>query len=187
MKQSEKLQLESRGQCDKYLARCIRTLKSLNAPLKDWTCSEVIDVREDNPNASLEKCELCGYPHVRYIHVMEHKNYPACLNAGCNCAGVMESDILNAKEQERLVRNRSQRKKRFMRRNWRQQSTDVYTRRYKKQALKITVNNGFYEVCVNGRCVCAYKQSPIVTMRIAKLVAFNLVDPVPKNNHSQNN
>lgn len=42
----------------KYLAKCLRRLKEWGAPLHGWYCADVVDVREDDPEAPLSECEL---------------------------------------------------------------------------------------------------------------------------------
>lgn len=101
-----------------YLARCQKTLRSWGAPFSGWTCKEIYDVRDDDWNAPLHACELCGCTKVRYVHVMTHPDYFEDVSVGCICAGIMEGDILAAKDRERLMRNRSKRKRSFPKRKW---------------------------------------------------------------------
>ena len=79
-----------------YYARCINELKKWGAPLDGWRCIGVEDVREDDPEADLFECELCGCSNVRFVHVMDHDLYFEEVRVGCICAGVMEGDILKA-------------------------------------------------------------------------------------------
>ena len=50
----------SEGLDKRYLARCLRSLKEWGAPLEGWYFLEVIDMREDDEDAELWTCELCG-------------------------------------------------------------------------------------------------------------------------------
>ena len=90
-----------------------------------WYCADVVDVREDDPEAPLSECELCGCGNVRYEHIMEHEEYFEPVTVGCICAGIMEGDILKAKERERLMRNRAKRRRNFVRKAWKQTSRMV--------------------------------------------------------------
>ena len=67
---------EAKRRADKaYYARCIRQLKEWGAPVTGWRCVDIIDVREDDRNAPLSTCELCGCADVRYEHVMDNDLY----------------------------------------------------------------------------------------------------------------
>ena len=95
------------GRKDKsYFARSQKILREWGAPLSGWHCQEVYDVREDDMEAPLHTCELCGCRKVRFVHVMRHPDYFEDVAVGCICAGVMEGDILAARERERLMRSR---------------------------------------------------------------------------------
>jgi hypothetical protein len=96
---------------EKYIARCYRKLREYNAPLSGWYCVKVIDVADDGMDTA--ECELCGCRKVRYIHVMRHEDYFDDFRVGCICAGIMEGDILKAKDRERIFRNRRKRKENF--------------------------------------------------------------------------
>ena len=45
---------------------------------------------------------------------MVHEDYFDVVIVGCICAGIMEGDILRAKERDRLMKNRSKRRKNFI-------------------------------------------------------------------------
>ena len=76
--------------------------------MERWYCLEVIDVREDDPEAPLWTCELCGCDRVRFVHVMDNPLYFEPVRVGCICAGIMEGNILAAEERERQMRNRGE-------------------------------------------------------------------------------
>jgi hypothetical protein len=79
-------------------------------PRKGWSCLDVEDHEEPD-----FQCELCGYPEVRFVHVMEHPEFPGPLLVGCVCAGHMEGDYAAPREREREARNRAQRRQRWCR------------------------------------------------------------------------
>lgn len=161
-----------------YLAKCHRQLSEWGAPLCGWYCTDVIDVREDDPEAPLAECELCGCASVRYEHVMMHERYFEPVTVGCICAGIMEGDILKAKERERLMRNRSKRKRNFIKRPWNQSRQNVYYRTYRRRLITIIEHSGRYSVHYGAKAVLTYKGRPIQDLLSAAYAAFDLADPV---------
>lgn len=83
-------------------------------PHSGWECTGVDDLGVPDWT-----CEMCGYPEVRYVHFMEHDEYPAMLGVGCVCAGKMETFPLEAKRRDRQMRNRARRKESWLHRDWR--------------------------------------------------------------------
>jgi hypothetical protein len=164
----------------KYLAKCLRRLKEWGAPLHGWHCADVVDVREDDPEASLSECELCGCGNVRYEHIMEHEEYFEPVTVGCICAGIMEGDILKAKERERLMRNRAKRRRNFVRKAWKQTSRNTRYRQYKGQLITIVENYGSYAVHAGTKTTLTYKGRVIRDFLSASYAAFDLADPVVK-------
>ena len=89
-----------------YLAKCLRRLKEWGAPLEDWRCVDLIDMCEgddEDTSPTFAKCDLCDCHKVRFVHVMDHPLYLEEVRVGCICAGIMEGDVLAAKERERLM------------------------------------------------------------------------------------
>ena len=84
-------------------------------PHKGWTCVGVDDL--GTPEG---ECEMCGKEEIRYLHHMDHPDYPSTLSVGCMCAEKMEDDysIANrpskAKLRERKLKNAASRKKRWL-------------------------------------------------------------------------
>lgn len=160
-----------------YLSRCLAELKHWNAPLSGWVCTDVVDVCEDDEDAPLSECDLCGCSSVRYEHHMEHVAFPFPVVVGCICAGVMEGDILRAKERERLVKNRSSRKRHFIEKIWQMNSRGTYVYRYRKQDIAVIPSAGFYQVFVGGKRIVRYKGKPITDMLSASYAAFDAANP----------
>ena len=77
-------------------------------PHKGWSCTHIEDLGEPN-----QKCEMCEFQDIRYVHFMSHPNWPVELECGCECAGKMEENITGAQTRERVLKNRTAR-----RRNW---------------------------------------------------------------------
>ena len=163
-----------------YIARCHKTLKEWGAPLEGWICNWVYDVAEDQDDESIvfAECELCGCKQVRYVHVMEHPDYFDYVEVGCVCAGVMEGDILAAKDRECLVRNRAKRKSNFPRRKWKTARNGNHYLKYKGETVFINRNgNGRYNVRCDESSVWQYKGKPIDNFLSATYAAFDLIDP----------
>jgi len=53
---------------------------------------------------------MCEWQEVRYVHTMEHDDYPDLLEVGCDCAGRMEEDRKRARRRERVLKNRGRRR-----------------------------------------------------------------------------
>ena len=161
-----------------YYARCIRQLKEWGAPVEGWYCVDIIDVREDDDDAPLATCELCGCVHVRYVHVMENDLYFEPVAVGCICAGIMEDDILAAEERERQMRNRAKRKRNFLKHEWRKGYRGFRYRTYRGQEVQIRELDGRYIVHAGNKVGNRYKGRPITDLYSAIYAAFELVDPV---------
>ena len=170
--------VDTRDKTDKrYLARCLSQLKSWGAPTDGWYCTEVIDVREDDPEAPLSECELCGCKDVRYEHIMQHDYYFEPVTVGCICAGIMEGSILRARERERMLRNRSRRRKNFIKRRWVRSDRNICYRRYRNQDIYIFEGTRNYTVKVGWYGTSTYKGRPINNFLSAVYAAFDLAGP----------
>ena len=157
---------------EKYLAKCQKRLKEMDAPMGGWHCTDIID-RE-----GLVKCDLCDCSRVRFQHKMEHDDYFEPVYVGCVCAGILEGNILIAKERERKMKNRAKRKKNFIKRKWVEAGWDTWTRSYRKKRIIITRTNGLYHVTVDHTWATTYKGKPIVNFLSAVYAAFELADPM---------
>ena len=85
-----------------------------SVPHKGWTCVDVEDLGEPS-----ETCEMCETQEIRYVHVMEHRDYPQGLRVGCVCAGHMEQDYERARRREKVMRSAAGRRARWLSRKWR--------------------------------------------------------------------
>ena len=162
-----------------YERRCIEALKRRNAPLEGWYCVGVYDLREEE-SAEYETCELCGYERIRFVHVMEHYDYDDSIRVGCICAGVMEGDLLGAKERERVLRNRYNRKRNYLKKQWDVSRNGNRTLLYKNNRITIMRSHfdfGGWGIIFEGRSVWRRDNRKIKDFRSAVNVAFDLVDP----------
>ncbi len=167
-----------------YKARCMKRLKEWGAPVSEWECLYMYDVVEDEEDEAysvdLFTCELCDCSQVRYVHVMHHRDYFENVGMGCVCAGIMEGNILAAKERDRAVKNRAKRKSNYLKREWRWRDNGNYTLSYKNHWLRIMPSkfkNGGFGVLCNGNRVWRYKGKTITNFLSAVHVAFDIVDP----------
>ncbi|MFI3253658.1 MAG: hypothetical protein R3Y63_04860 [Eubacteriales bacterium] len=151
-----------------YYTRCQMRLEEIGAPTENWDCSHVIDQERDG-----FVCELCGCEKVRFIHVMEHRDYPDQLSVGCICAGTMEGNLLAAKERDKKMKNRAKRKENFQNHIWKKERNGIHTRTYQGKKLAICANKGVYE--------CWGSQMPImksnVNFKETLVKIFDIVDP----------
>lgn len=164
-----------------YVARCHKRLKQWGAPLKDWYCVQVIDMVGEHETVGLFTCELCDCSRVRFAHVMRNEDFYEDITVGCVCAGIMEGDILAAKERDRKIRNRAKRRMNFPKRQWRRNWLGGYFLTYKGELVFINhsqYNENHYGVSHNGVSVWQYKGKSIDNFISAAYAAFDLVDPV---------
>jgi len=110
---------------------------SMDYPEK-WYCFDMTDMGKHRRM----QCENCGYEKIRYIHHMKNAITGEELDVGCICAGHMEGDPETARERERVLRNRANRRAQFPHlKKW---------KRSKKGNHKIKIGNYIYVVFFDG-------------------------------------
>ena len=85
-----------------------------SVPHKGWSCVDTEDLGEPS-----HTCEMCEFAECRYVHYMEHPDYPQVLGVGCVCAEHMEEDYVAPREREKRMRSRASRRSRWLSRQWR--------------------------------------------------------------------
>lgn len=148
-------------------------------PHKGWTCTGMIDLREDDPEAELETCEMCGKEGIRYVHIMEHPQYLQTVMTGRVCAENMESDYAAPGRRERELLNRHNRKMTFLKQEWQHRQNGNYVLKFKGEYLTIipsNYNKNYYGVIYCGQSVWKYKGRRISDLQTAKLAAFDIFD-----------
>jgi hypothetical protein len=90
-------------------------------PHKGWMCVGIEDLEE--PSAI---CGMCESIEIRYVHFMEHPNYPDTLGVGCICAEHMEQDYVGPRLRENALRSRAQRRKTWEKRDWKTSAKGNY-------------------------------------------------------------
>ena len=153
-----------------------------DSPHKGWTEIGMEDLGEEaefGEDIEYERCEMCGNEKIRYVHIMTHPEFPGELRVGCICACHMTDDYENPEARERDLKNRVQRKKNFMKKEWRQVfRTGNFTLKYKGE--NITIMRSKYDtgwgVIYAGKWRWDYHGRKISDFDTARLVAFNLFD-----------
>jgi hypothetical protein len=82
-------------------------------PHRGWTCIGIEDLGEP-----AEVCEMCESVDIRYVHSMEHPDFPEVLGVGCVCAEHMEEDYVAPKRREKRLRSAARRRLTWGRRTW---------------------------------------------------------------------
>ena len=82
-------------------------------PHKGWTCVDIEDLGSPD-----HVCEMCELADVRYVHLMEHPDYPGALRVGCICAGHMEENLVGARKREDAFKAKQKRRARWLTREW---------------------------------------------------------------------
>ena len=80
-------------------------------PHKGWTFVRMTDSIESS--GEYATCMMCDQERVRYVHWMEHDEYPDTLGVGCICAGKMELNYESAQLREKTFINRINRRKKW--------------------------------------------------------------------------
>lgn len=82
-------------------------------PKKGWTCIGFEDLGEP-----ASQCEMCENQDIRYVHQMQHPDYPHILECGCVCASKMEENYTAALKRESDSKNLALRRRRWLTRKW---------------------------------------------------------------------
>lgn len=151
-------------------------------PHKGWKYLGMEDLGEDLvPGESIkyEQCEMCGKERIRYIHLLKHLDYSGEIRVGCVCASNMIDDYVNPQEREKDLKNRANRKKNFMKQEWRQKpDSGNYTLRYKGEYITIMRSKygSGWGVVFQGEHRWDFHGKKITDLYTAKKVAFDLFD-----------
>ncbi len=152
-------------------------------PHKGWFLVNVIDIRENGESISetdYQKCMMCNNEKIRYVHIVEHPNYPETLNVGCICAEKMTNDYVNPKKQEKLLRNKAQRLNNWLKKNWKISAKGNIYLKFKDNFITIITdtNSKKYKCCVNN----VWGNKLFNTIDEAKIAAFKGVEYFKENN-----
>ncbi len=86
--------------------------RQAGVPKRGWECVDWYDNKYRKDLRAV--CEMCEVQEIRFVHVMEHNEYPDRLHCGCDCAGYMEENYVRAKNRERKGHRRAARRKTFV-------------------------------------------------------------------------
>lgn len=94
-----------------------RLLKNTpGCPKANWTWVRCTDLKEDEGREydDYEDCEFCGHEQIRFVHEIEHPDWPQIIRVGRICAAhytvTSPHDLAKA---EAILKNRSIRRQRF--------------------------------------------------------------------------
>lgn len=82
-------------------------------PHKGWVCVDFEDLGEPG-----EICEMCESAEIRFVHLMEHEEYPDTLRCGCVCAEHMGGDYIGPRRRESDAKNLARRRAKWLRHEW---------------------------------------------------------------------
>lgn len=101
----------------RLIARGSGKWSQAGVPHKGWICTGIEDL-----GAPDETCQMCETQSIRYVHFMEHRDYPDTLGVGCVCAENMEDDYINPRLREKRLRSYARRRLSWVKREWRTSS-----------------------------------------------------------------
>lgn len=130
-------------------------------PHKGWAVVDIIDLRDDDsldPTGGYETCEMCGTAGIRFVHVVEHSDWPHSLRVGCICAEKM-CEGYKGSWRESELRSRAERRRRWANRSWewsKKGSLYLIVDRHFLVIIQDKCQSGKYKYSING---IFYKES----------------------------
>src|SRR5216684_2441074 len=82
-------------------------------PHRGWQCVGIEDLEEPS-----ELCGMCESVTIRYVHFLDHPDYPETLGVGCICAEHMEQDYVGPRLRKKILRSKARRRKTWAERSW---------------------------------------------------------------------
>ncbi|MBQ3112913.1 MAG: hypothetical protein IJC05_00915 [Phascolarctobacterium sp.] len=164
----------------------------IGIPHKGWEYLGIIDLFEDaypNECAVYIQCEMCGKERIRYVHLLKHAEYDGVMRVGCICASKMTNDYVTPQEKEQSIKNRMNRRRNFMKREWKfKPETGSYILRYKGEYITIMRSKfgSGYGVIYRGEQRWKYQERKISDFFTAKIVAFELFEELYKSKRQLN-
>jgi len=128
-----------------------------------------------------EKCQACGKDHVRFIHIMEHPEYPKSLRVGSVCAEHLEDNSDAPNERERKIISRQKLKMNFPSKDWKYNKNGnlylIYNGKF-ITIMKSKNNSSEYGIMYDGKYYSEYNGKKFKNLTEAKLAAFEIVTPL---------
>lgn len=143
-------------------------------PHKGWQCVDVYDVRADGASAEEAEyatCEMCGQERIRFVHIVEHNDFPGQLRVGCICTEKLSGDYVNPRSQENRLRRKASRKGRWLTRKWRTSAKGNEFITAEGSNLTVfpdTFRPGMWKYCIDGQ----YGRQSYQSSDQAKLALF---------------
>lgn len=148
-------------------------------PHKGWEYIGMEDLGEDafpGEEIKYEQCEMCGNEKIRYVHILRHPEVRGEFRVGCDCASKMTENYNDPERNERNLRNRTNRRKNFLKQQWRR-TEKGFTLRYKGENITIVMSKyATWGVVFYGEWRWDYHGKKMNDIDTAKLVAFDLFD-----------
>ena len=145
-------------------------------PHKGWTLVGFEDIKEEDPDADYETCEMCGNERIRFVHILSHQDYNSVMRVGCACAEKMTDDYVSHREHENYMQKRASRRRNFMKQEWHKNSNGIWILRYKGERITAIERNGGYGFVFHNNWVWEYKGRRIRDLETLKLAAFEVFD-----------
>jgi hypothetical protein len=142
-------------------------------PHTGWVCVDV----EDLGSPSMF-CEMCEVQEIRFVHTMEHRDYPEPLQCGCVCAGHMEQDMAAARSRDGVLQARAMRKDKWLERKWRFSQAGNEFLNVMGYNVVVFQRGGVWAFRVLNRYTddSLISRKPYLSMDEAKLRAFDAVE-----------
>lgn len=152
----------------------------LGVPHRGWTCVGTEDLGKPT-----NICDMCQTSEIRYVHYMEHPDYPLKLACGEICAGHMEGDLIRASGRDKSMKDLARRRHNFPNLSgWRVNAKGNHV--LKKDGAQITVfkKGNFWSGAVSHPFVnnrqTQWTSGYIDDLLAAKLATFDILQEVLK-------
>ena len=142
--------------------------KRADVPHSGWLCVGFYDLGKP-----IGICEMCGYQIIRYVHVMNHPEFPGDIRAGRVCAGRMAGNPEEALKREQDHINMQKRRSYFIQRKWKKSKKgNMYLNFMDINIVLVPdkYHEGFWKYMIDGKISHAY-----ISIEEAKLGAFDAV------------
>ena len=140
-----------------------------NVPHKGWEYLGCEDKEE-----TCEVCEMCEDRDIRYVHWVRHQDYPADLGVGNVCAENLCIEYSSPKAKERVAKNRTVRKKRFIRDGWSDTQTQGNKKKtWKENSILLFAKGRGFKLRINSQ----WGQKTYPDCKTAISAAFDVIDP----------
>ena len=157
--------------------RCFGKWSMPGVPHKGWTCTDIEDL-----GGLHATCDMCERRQIRYVHAMQHPDYPDTLFCGCICAGHVEENLTQARQREAITKNAARRRAAWPdRKGWRR-STDGKLR-IRDRGIQVTVfpNHGGWQGLIRQPATGYVRFSKRVypNERAVQFAAFDVIQSLP--------